>query len=326
MISCILFIVIILLIIFNKNKSLFTNRDSIHFLTVREGCEVLKNVNNLFNYTNLDYSLRNINNSIYKNDVHKFYCDNLLEFTEKDKMLLKWLVDHLKKKTPKKWKFIYEYIKFAKYENHIENGFPHTQSDTIFITGFFINNIIYYFNNNDVKNAIKDLGSIIVHECVHVWQRKEPEKFMKLYTYYWHFIKANKIKNGDSLKKLNRYNPDGIDLNWVFNYKNKYIWLLSLYNNDAKNISNVKYVGVFLDKLEDNVFSLKDNKDNKHENLLDIPEFTIFFNNITGNHYHPNELSAELISIFYLKQMRISHKKFTNKAYENMLIWLRDDV
>ena len=80
---------------------------------------------------------------------------------------------------------------------------------------------------------------------------------------------------------------------------------------------------MFLDKIESNVFNLKNEN---YKTLLEIPEFNVFFNNLTGNHYHPNEMSAELISIFYLKQMRLSHKKFTNKAFKNMLVWLRDDV
>ena len=37
-------------------------------------------------------------------------------------------------------------------------------------------------------------------------------------------------------------------------------------------------------------------------------------------------LSAELISIYYMKQMNISHDKFNNKALDKLDIWFRKDV
>ena len=44
--------------------------------------------------------------------------------------------------------------------------------------------------------------------------------------------------------------------------------------------------------------------------------------NISVNHYHPNEISAELLSIHYLKQMNISHEDYSNMGYKNMVVWL----
>ena len=38
------------------------------------------------------------------------------------------------------------------------------------------------------------------------------------------------------------------------------------------------------------------------QKLLEIKEFQQFFN-INNNHYHPNEISAELISQFYIGKM-----------------------
>ena len=62
---------------------------------------------------------------------------------------------------------------------------------------------------------------MIIHEAVHVWQRKDPNGFMDLYTNYWNFEKVSKIYNGEYLDKIKRYNPDGVDTNWIFKFKKK---------------------------------------------------------------------------------------------------------
>ena len=68
------------------------------------------------------------------------------------------------------------------FKNNIENGYPHTNYDIVFITEKFIYNLLSYYNNNNIEGAIKDIGAIIIHEFIHVWQRKAPEKFNDLYT------------------------------------------------------------------------------------------------------------------------------------------------
>ena len=53
-----------------------------------------------------------------------------------------------------------------------------------------------------------------------------------------------------------------------------------------------------------------------------MTEFTEYFEHLSGNQYHPNEISAELLSIYYLNAMKISHEDYTNIGYRNMLVWL----
>ena len=314
----IVFLIVVIILILNKNEY-FNNDTSVKFLTIDQGCYELKKFNNLFNYTKLDMKLRNINNIIYNDQIYKFYCSNILEFNNIDKKLLLWIFDTLKKHTPEHLTFLYNNIKICKYKNDVENGYPHTNGDIIFLTESFIDRLLYYFNANDEKKAIKNIGFVIIHECVHIWQRQEPHKFEILYVEYWNFLKAQKIFNSEELKKKSRFNPDGIDLKWILHVKDKYIWLLSVYDKHAKDISHVKYIGVYVNKIGKNTFEIE--KNYKYDTILDIPEFNYLFNNITGNHYHPNELSAELISIYYLKQMKISHRKFLNRAYKKLEQW-----
>ena len=69
----------------------------------------------------------------------------------------------------------------------------------------------------------------------HLWQRKNPELFTKLYVYYWSFVKVDEIHNNHLLDR-NRFNPDGVEQKWILNNKknNKHVILMSLYKDNSK--------------------------------------------------------------------------------------------
>lgn len=312
-------VIVIALLIAFKYKEHFT-AESIQFLETNQICRVLKDVD--FSFNKLDINVRQIPRE-YRKDIYKFYCDNLLSFTKLDRKLLKWVVDGMRKKIPKKFRFILLNLRFAKYRNFIENGFPHTHKDVIFISEDFINKLLGFYNNNNLDGAIEGIGSTIIHEAVHVLQRKYPKEFLDLYENYWQFSKVDDIYNSEYIKKKIRFNPDGPDTNWVFNMKGKHIYIVSIYRENAKNIGQVNYVGFLLEK-ENNNYIVPNGI--KPRDLTEIDEFTYFFENLWGNHYHPNEISAELLSIFYLKQMKISHGTYKNIGFNNMLIWLKKNL
>ena len=101
--------------------------------------------------------------------------------------------------------------------------------------------------------------------------------------------------------------------------KKKNILFLSIYLEDAETIGDVRYIGIYLDKLK-NSYVVPDNA--KQHNLVSIQEFNTFFKHLYGNHYHPNEISAELLSIYYLSLMKLSHENYKSIGYNNMLVWL----
>ena len=310
MINVVIFLVVIfiVLLLLNNWKEHFNGGD-IQFLSIKDTCEVLKNIN--YKYNTLDIKLRSIPKH-YKKDIYKFYCDNLMDFNSTDKKLIKWLITGMNDKLPENLKFILKNMKIAKFKNNIENGFPHTNYDIVFLSESFIGSLFEYYNSNTIDDAIKNIGVVIIHECVHVWQRINKPIFNDLYTNYWRFIKVNKIYNSEYLDSIKRYNPDGVDTNWVFNLHGKYILFISIYTKKATHIGHVDYIGIYLEKTG-----------NKQHILINMSEFEYFFKNLYGNHYHPNEISAELISIYYMKMMDISHQNYTNIAYKNMLLWLK---
>jgi len=317
MIKVVLCIIILVLIILvhQKFKEPF-NSEIIEFIDKDSVCLKLKKVN--YSYTKLDLQMRNID-SKYHNQIYKYYCENLLEYSDLEKKLINWVVNGMRERIPKHLQFIINNLKFAKFQNHIDNGYPHTNSDIIFFTESYISKLLYYYNNNDIEPAIKDIGAVIIHEAVHVWQRKDSKVFIDLFTNYWNFEKISKMYNGEWLESLNRYNPDGVDTNWIFKFNKKNIFILSIYQDEATNIGDVDFIGVYVEK---NGNKCVMPEESKLYPLSTIKEFNSFFEHLHGNHYHPNEISAEMMSIYYLKVMNLSHKKFENIGYKNMLVWL----
>ena len=313
MITLILFSFVIILF---KNFKFFNNK----YLSKTESCKVIDKELDISKYNDLDFKLRNID---IKNK-HTHYCDRVLDFTEIDKKLLDWTLDTISKKTPNNLKFLYKNITLGKYELNVEKDFPHTHGNTIFLIGKFINDIMYYFNNNLEEDMLRDIGVIIIHECIHLWQRKDIELFYKLYVYYWNFVKVKKIHNNYFSERV-RFNPDGVDVNWVLSLKGKHIMLLSLYTKNPQHIGNVDSIGVFL-KREGISYIVPDHSEVIVKPLNKIKEYNYLFDNVNGNNYHPNELSAELISIYYMKSMNISHKKFSNRALDKIKLWFKNDV
>ena len=322
-------ILIIILILFIRNrekfKSILSYKDNYKYLNIEEASKVLISVDELNDYNLLDYKLRKINKDKYDKTC-EFYIEKLEIFSKHDKVVIDWVMKILDKMTPDNLKFLYQDITFAKYSSGIENNYPHTHKNTIFFTDKFLNSTIFYFNKNLEEEMIENFGVVIIHECVHLWQRKKPELFDKLYIYYWNFVKVDKIHNNYLLKK-NRFNPDGVNQIWVLNNKknNKHIALMSIYKDNSKNIGDVENVAVYLDR--HNITFIMPNKDNLvKENINDCDVYNELFENVNSNNYHPNEISAELISIYYLQKMNVSHYNFVNKGIQKLDTWFKNDV
>jgi hypothetical protein len=323
----VLLLLFVIVLIF-KNNEYFQNEDDFEghkYLNIEDASHVLRSVEEFNNYNDMDFKVRKIEKDKYEN-ICDFYIESLENYTSHEKVILDWVMKVLNDKTPDNLKFLYNNICFAKYKSNIEQNFPHTHKNTIFLSKKFLNRCIFFYNKNLEEDMIENFGVIIIHECVHLWQRKNKELFEKLYVYYWNFVRVNKIEN-NHLMKYYRFNPDGTDVNWVLNNKknDKHILLMSLYSEDAKNLGHVDNVGVYLDKYE-LTFIMPDEENLKKENLNECNIFNELFENITSNNYHPNELSAELISIYYLQKMEISHYNFDNKALQKLENWFNKEV
>jgi len=304
-------VLIILIIIFTRYTLLYIPKNnSIEFLSAIKGQKYLLNDDYFSKFNKNDIISRNLKES--KSEIKIFYSQNILSFNNKDKNSINWIINLLKSKLGniifiKKWGFI-------KVTNKIENGYPHTRNLYIVLSESILNNINDLYNNNSIYMALKNIGSLFIHENVHVYQKMYPKIFENLYTQYWNFTKVNFIENSNKYINNNRTNPDGLDVNWIFNNE---IWILSLYNDDKK-MNNVRYVGIYLDRLNNGLYSVP--KYPKMIDILNISNFKNFFN-IEHNLYHPNEICAEIFSIFYLFKMGLSKFNLEIEAFKKFSLW-----
>ena len=296
-----LFLLVILLFVyinFNTISETFKGNNYLELMSKSKASEIIRNVDSFDKYNTLDKQLRNIRSN---DNIYQHYISSLSTWDDYEVVLFNWLKKGLLEKLPEIYMFLFKDVYVAKYNDNIEMGFPHTHSNTIFLTGKFVKEIIAYYNKNDMDGCISHIGSVIIHEAVHIWQRRDKEFFKHLYK-EWNFTKYKKIYNFSSIRSKNRYNPDGVSLLWGWKYPkiDKEIIPMAVYSKGASNISHVNLIGVRLEKIG-TIPVIPPILD--FTNLNKIDEYSDFFGNISGNNYHPNELSAEIISRLITKEI-----------------------
>lgn len=249
---------------------------SIKFLNKSETQNVFKNNSYFLKFNKNNLISRNIKK---KDNLKKTYLNNCLTFSKNQKEIINNIIYYIREKTNND--LLFKNWKFGLVKN-LESNLPHTHKDVIILSQDLLNNLQLNY------------GVILfIHEKTHILQRKHYDLFYDLYTNYWNFIKVDKIHNFDYLKQIVRLNPDGLDLNWILKSNGKYILLLAVFNSiKLRDCSNVC---VYLEK-KDNKFFVPNNI--KLIKLEDCIEFNRFFT-ITSNNYHPNELSAEYMSLYW---------------------------
>lgn len=178
-------------------------------------------------------------------------------------------------------KFIVPKSKVVRSIN-IENNYPHTHKD-----------IMFY---NSVPS-----GYIIVHELTHIDQRINVNFYNNIYN-EWGFINVDNIENFNSIRELNRTNPDGLNINWLWLHNNKYYWIGKLYNNNYSNISDATTKICIINKVNDKYIYT-----GEIMNMSQSKEYLEYFGNIPGNNYHPNELSAEYLTELIYNDRKVQY-------------------
>lgn len=315
----IIILVIIFLIVISKNSitdvrtQLLTNGLNIKFLNKKEGSSIINSITYFDHFNISDYKARGLDHS---KDVRKWYCDRILEFDEEHKLSLQWLAKSINDKLPEKYRFLLNSLTICMLDDSLERGFPHTHKDCIFFSKRILDRLKSYRFKNNIDMAIKNIGITLIHEQVHVLQREYPNLFKKLYTYYWTFIYNNKpIEGIDKYLDINRTNPDGTDLSWILDINNKKILILSPYKLDTKiHLGNVDIIGIYL-KDNGRVMTIEGVDD-----LVNIDEYRNYYN-LYINHYHPNEISAELISLYYGYLLNVNKIDIVNPAMKQLVLW-----
>lgn len=244
----------------------------------------------VFKLTKLDLKIRGLENK----DVSVQYLNSIRRINTIETNILNNMFDDIDDNI-----IDYKYILDIKFNIYIINKheiFPHTHFNNIFLP--------------DKLKLTDGIKPMLLHEKIHIVQRVHEHLFYELYTRYWNF-KRTKIRNLDIIEYKSRTNPDGLDNNWIFSYNKTNILLIALYNDNPSDISDVTLYGINVNKENEIIVPIEKNKLDK------IPEFINFFGmDSSGNNYHPNELSAEMLTNILLTK---THSQ--NEGYSQLKKW-----
>jgi hypothetical protein len=222
-------------------------------------------------------------------------------------------------------------LKFAKFSSNLEGNMPHTHQDVIFLPSSFYEKVWKYWQQSknkseEIDNVIVDCGGTLIHEICHVLQRKYEYYFHRFYKNRWHFqqIDIKSLTKCENILEINRLNPDGRDVNWVWknpylakNKKDEFYLLLAVFkDNHPKFLGDVINTVYILNKYTDDKYNV-----NSIGTIEENQNLRQFFGPI-GNNYHPNEISAEYLSIYLLEKMNLNpstHLNVSNSAYHEFI-------
>ena len=289
LILLIIFIVVLIIFIKINNKSNyenFSNNRQIIFLRKNETCSLINNIDYFYDFTEADIYARKLVSK--KNAIFETYCDGFKNFTKNDKDKITNAINTIDDNDSDNE--LLKNFSFAKISRDVEFGYPHTHKDTIFMS------------HDTIHQNLKDLIYVIVHEQMHVMQRKKPEAFKNLYLNYLNF-KQGRLVLGDSFVRLIRSNPDtrfNPDNEFIYDDGDgNYYYLNAFFKaNQPDNLGDVEYLAIKCNHSRaqngNDIFIATSEK----TEINSLKNFNRFFN-ISGNHYHPNEISAELISFYF---------------------------
>lgn len=161
--------------------------------------------------------------SVSQEDYRRKYINNLMRFSRNEIKHINNLIfdiDALLR--------IYKELnkipwKLAKVSKDIENGYPHTINDTIFINQLFFS----YPINKQIY--------ILIHEKIHVYQRMFPIQTHDLILNYWGF----EVEGLRAKYKLARANPD---INSLVYSKNEIITLQIYNSTEPRSLSDSQLI------------------------------------------------------------------------------------
>lgn len=289
-----------------KNKHIIIN-----FGSKELSKDLYTNDNYISKFNKINIEARNFNS---KNELEIFYKnESFINITEKEEKAFRFMILKLLEKINNKilYNFIVNYllkITIIKSSNELEYGMPHTLKKNIIFPQSLFDNIVNKYNLNLVSSLLENEALTFLHELMHIHQRYNKEKYLDLFK-KWGFEKAMFIHNYENIKYRNRRNPDGLNLDWVWNTNNKYYIINAIFNKKPSSLGDVSYIAKYITKNDNKIFS------NNNDILIKLHNFDNFndFFGITNNHYHPNEIASQYfedyINIYYLKNEENIHNK-----------------
>lgn len=281
----ILLVIIILFSLFMQSKNgqeSFTINDlSVMFPSPKRVYDTIVDSGYFDNFSAINYTVRGIRSK-------EAYINEIKEVNSKEQKSMTKLYNYILSQADEiniKNIIVAADIKFAKFTHKLEGNMPHTHKNIIMIPEYMYD----YISKYPTLDSYKKHGGTILHEICHVLQRCHPSEFKNLYaTWNFHKYDLRKIDNFKEIIERIRANPDGMDNDWIWKYEKVYV-LLAVFRENAISLNDVDY----------NYFIIDNSTVLRVGAILDDKNFNRFFK-IENNIYHPNEISAEYFSMYFM--------------------------
>lgn len=310
-------------------------QNNYQFLTPKEAYNVIDN-NGYFKEINT----ANLRARLCANtsDCKFKYLKEMMRIDPMEEEAMKWLVDLIleKLKNNKVNLSLFSItFKFAKFSYKLEGNMPHTHADVIYIPSYFYEELWELYqkyknknSNTEINYIIRKYGGTLIHELCHVLQRKYTSFFNKIYTKDWNFerFEFESLTKCENIKQISRLNPDGIQINWLwknpyslkYKQKQEYYLLMAVFKDNHPK---------FLTDTSNTVYKLDQYMNDKYrvigiEKIENNEPLRNFFGPVQNN-YHPNEIAAEYLSIYFLNKMGISSEIDISSIYTAYDIFTR---
>jgi len=275
-----------------------------------------------------------------RKEARRRYANTVQAFTPEEQEVLRWLVGELHPVMQRDYPLIGRTPwSFLKVAPELEGGFPHTRAGHIVLSTRHLGPAVALYAAGQRDELRLQLGSLLLHEQLHVVQRAHPELFAKLFTELWGFKRLNQLRPGPWLEPRNVVNPDGTDARWVYpvtqNGQTRWVWpLVILKDLEGTTLSrNLRKVAVAL-KDTPGGFQVETAPDGtpRMEELGSLPSLTQRFPD-RGDLYHPNEIASSFFATLVTVESLYAEGQFPKEAREKLLkrwepfrSWLRENL
>jgi hypothetical protein len=189
--------------------------------------------------------------------------------------------------------------RFVKVSAKLGSGFPHTRADCIVLADAVLAGLAPAPEHPD-DVAFRRALSLLLHEQLHVLQRKDPRRFDDLYTRVWKFRRVDGVDGADKLSDRVITNPDAPRNEWVRPVGDgRWVWPLMVFREgtDLTNASlmRMQQAATTVEEVPGGKrFRLKA----AEPELVPLEQFEDYMKSFfpTAYSYHPNEASADLFA------------------------------
>ena len=192
---------------------------------------------------------------------------------------------------------------FLKVSDRIEGGLPHTRGAHIVLSQIMCRQIVAVREMPADSSIHVLIQELLVHEQMHVFQRKYAGRLDSLYKDIWGFARATSIDGCPWLTEHHLANPDAPQCKWILPVKSgaetRYLWpLVAFSDGDGPKTmpGDFTMLSILLNKTgEGYAVQVDTNGLPVFTDLRTTPEFTAVFP-ASDNIYHPDEAAADVFA------------------------------